>query len=50
VYDPQFAKEVTEVFEQDLQHTKQITFDMWRNRPWHEKALENLSAMLSSQL
>jgi cardiolipin synthase len=50
VYDPQFAREVTEVFEQDLQRTKQITFDMWRDRPWHEKALENISAMFSSQL
>jgi cardiolipin synthase len=50
IYDAQFAKEVTEVFEQDLRRTKQITFDMWRNRPWHEKALENMSATFSSQL
>jgi cardiolipin synthase len=41
---------VTQVFEEDLKRSKQITFDMWRDRPWREKALEKLSSLFSSQL
>ena len=50
IYDAQFAHEVTVVFEQDLLHTRRITLAMWRDRPWHERALEKLAAMFSSQL
>jgi cardiolipin synthase A/B len=50
LYDAQFAKEVTAVFEQDLLSTRKITLAMWRNRPWHEKALESLADAFSSQL
>ncbi len=50
IYDAQFAKEVTAVFEQDLLRTQKITLAMWLNRPWHEKALENIAATFSSQL
>ncbi len=50
IYDHKFAQEVTAVFEQDLQRSRQITFDMWRDRPWQEKALEKMSAVFASQL
>jgi len=50
VYDPQFAKDVTAVFDRDLQRTRKITLEMWRDRPWHEKVAEHLAAVFSSQL
>jgi cardiolipin synthase A/B len=50
VYDPEFAGRVTVVFEQDLEQSRRITFEAWKNRPWHEKLLEKASALLSSQL
>src|SRR5688500_5053707 len=50
VYDPEFAGRVTVVFEQDLERSRRITFEGWKNRPWHEKLLEKASALLSSQL
>ena len=50
VYDAAFAARVTAVFEKDLQKTRRITYEAWRQRPWHEKLLEKTSALLSSQL
>ena len=50
VYDAAFANRVTAVFEQDLKHSDQITYEAWLNRPWHEKLLERASALISSQL
>ena len=50
VYDPAFAARVTEVFEQDLERSRRITLEAWKNRPWREKMLEKASALLSSQL
>jgi cardiolipin synthase len=50
VYDAQFARQVTAVFERDLQHTQQITLAMWRDRPFKEKIMENAAAALASQL
>jgi cardiolipin synthase len=50
VYDAQFAREVTAVFEQDLKRSRVVTLAMWRERPWHEKALEQVASVFSSQL
>jgi len=50
VYDADFARAVTAVFEADLLRTRKISFAMWRERPWHEKFLEHLAAVFSSQL
>ena len=50
VYDAAFAREVTEVFESDLQRSKHITSAMWRDRPLWEKIMENAAAALSPQL
>jgi cardiolipin synthase A/B len=50
VYDPDFAKEVTAEFERDLEHSRNITLAMWRERPWHEKAMEEVASVFSSQL
>ncbi|GFE86562.1 phospholipase D-like domain-containing protein [Steroidobacter agaridevorans] len=50
VYDADFAQALTEVFEQDLKRTRQITLQAWLHRPLTEKIIENAAAALSSQL
>ncbi|MEO6263806.1 MAG: phospholipase D-like domain-containing protein [Luteimonas sp.] len=50
VYDPDFANHMTQVFEQDLQPTKQYTYEMWKHRPWQEKFAERFIQPLKSQL
>jgi cardiolipin synthase len=50
VYDQAFAERVTGVFERDLQRARRVSFEDWQRRPWREKALERLSALLSPQL
>jgi cardiolipin synthase len=50
IYDEAFAAEQTVQFEADLRQSKRLSFEQWKNRPLHEKALEHLSALLSSQL
>lgn len=50
VYDAEFARRVSAEFEQDLERTRRITHQAWQRRPWHEKLLEQASALLSSQL
>jgi cardiolipin synthase len=50
VYDRAFAERVTRVFERDLRRARRISFEEWQRRPWHEKALERASALLSPQL
>ena len=50
IYDGDFAGRATAVFEDDLRHARQITYEDWTNRPWREKLLEKASALLSSQL
>ena len=50
VYDGDFAARATAVFEDDLRHARQISYEDWVNRPWREKLLEKASALLSSQL
>jgi len=49
VYDAGFARRVTAVFEVDLAHSRRITLEEWRQRPWKEKVLERLSALFSAQ-
>ena len=50
IYDAAFARRQSEIFEQDLKRSRRITFEEWRNRPWHEKLIDYASALLSSQL
>ena len=45
VYDTAFAERVTEVFEQDLQKARRISYEAWQQRPWHEKLLEHASSL-----
>ena len=50
VYDRAFADTQIADFETDRAQSRQITFEMWRNRPWQEKILEHAAALLRSQL
>jgi len=50
IYDAAFAALATAVFERDLERAKEITYEMWRHRPWQEKVMEHVSALVSSQL
>ena len=50
VYDPEFARRMTEIFEQDLKSTHAYDFETWATRPWHEKAMETVVLPIKSQL
>lgn len=50
IYDSGFAQEMTRVFEKDLARSRRITLDMWRERPWTEKLLEQSMSLMGQQL
>jgi cardiolipin synthase len=50
IYDEAFAKQVTGVFEADLERAKLVTYQTWLDRPVHEKIVENASAVFAPQL
>ncbi|HEY8666883.1 MAG TPA: cardiolipin synthase [Tepidisphaeraceae bacterium] len=50
VLDAKFAARQTEVFEEDLQHSKQISYQAWKHRPFGQQWLDGMSALLSPEL
>jgi cardiolipin synthase len=50
IYDEVFAKAQVRVFEDDLEKSKAVTFAEWQQRPWNEKLMEHLAALLGPQL
>jgi len=50
IYDRAFAQRMTDVFEQDLPHAKQYSYQMWQDRPLKEKFAEKFILPLKSQL
>ena len=50
VFDAGFARRQTEVFAEDLEHSRRITMEEWENRAWHEKLLDFAASLLSPQL
>ncbi len=50
VYDIDFASSMTAVFEKDLEHAVQYSYDMWQNRPVKDKLMEKLVLPFKSQL
>ncbi|MET3493364.1 phospholipase D-like domain-containing protein [Variovorax boronicumulans] len=50
IYDEAFAAAETAQFEADLKQSKRLTLEAWKNRPLHEKAMENVASLLSAQL
>jgi cardiolipin synthase A/B len=50
VYHRDFAREMTQVFEHDLQSGTPYTYAMWKDRPWVEKLSEMFLLPIKSQL
>lgn len=50
VYDEQFAREMTAVFELDLESSSRYTLEHWQNRSWRERFDELVLVPLRSQL
>lgn len=50
VYDRGFAEAMTDVFENDLQHSTRYTYERWADRPWRQKFAETVLVPLRSQL
>ncbi len=50
IMDSAFAQQQTQIFEEDMKLSRQITFAQWSNRPLKEKLAERLASLLSSQL
>lgn len=50
VLDAAFAKQQREIFQADWRRSRKITYAAWLSRPWQEKLMEHLSALLKTQL
>ena len=50
VFDSKFALDQVATFEKDKALSELVTFEMWKNRPWTEKAMEQVGSILHSQL
>ncbi|MCX5541256.1 cardiolipin synthase [Paraburkholderia sp. CNPSo 3076] len=50
IYDRDFARQQTAIFDADVALAKRITLEDWRRRSFREKLLEHAAALLDSQL
>ena len=50
LYDAEFARRMTEVFEADLRRSRRVTLEAWQRRPWRERAKERWARLFASQL
>jgi cardiolipin synthase len=50
VYDASIAGQLEKAFEQDLEHSKRLTYEAWKSRPLKEKLLELFTIPLKEQL
>jgi cardiolipin synthase A/B len=50
VYDEAFAGAMIADFDADRARSREITYAMWKHRPWYEKLVEHAAALLRSQL
>jgi cardiolipin synthase len=49
-YDRAVAGELEKAFADDLKHSKRLTYEAWKARPWREKFLELFTIPLKEQL
>ena len=49
-YDRAVAGELEKAFADDLKHSKKLTYEAWKARPWREKFLELFTIPLKDQL
>ncbi|SAK51175.1 cardiolipin synthetase [Caballeronia temeraria] len=50
IYDRDFARQQTAIFDDDVARSERVTLDDWRRRPLAEKLLDRVVALLDSQL
>jgi len=50
VLDEKFVKAHARVFEDDKSHSREVTLDDWRNRPWREKLKGRAMSIFRSQM
>jgi cardiolipin synthase len=50
VLDEEFATGQANVFEQDKAHSRRITLEDWRARPWRERLQERPAGLFRAQL
>ena len=50
VVDADFAKQQIAIFEADWTRSRPVSHAQWLRRPWHQKLLEHVAALLKSQL
>ena len=50
IYDRDFAAQQLVHFDNDVLHSRRVTYEEWQNRPWLDKILEHGSALFRSQL
>ncbi|GKT21086.1 phospholipase D-like domain-containing protein [Acidovorax sp. SUPP3334] len=50
VYDAPFAQRQTLVFEDDIKHSRRVTYEDWLDRPLKEKLAEKAASLLQTQL
>lgn len=50
VYDRTIAGQLEKAFERDLEHSKRLTYEAWKARPWKEKFLELFTIPIKEQL
>jgi cardiolipin synthase len=50
IYDAQLAARQIEVFNNDLQKSKRVTYEEWLARPWTEKLADRLASLFGGQL
>ncbi len=48
-FAPQFAKRLTQDFQSDLQHSKELTYGQWKHRPVWERFTEAFGGLIQSQ-
>jgi len=46
VLDPEFGKDMEAAFREDLRHSKEITLENWKKRPWGDRMREKLSRLM----
>jgi cardiolipin synthase len=50
VYDRRIARELTDIFEEDVKHCQRVELDTWQQRGWFQKAQEFVAALLQEQV
>ncbi len=50
VYDAEFARRQVANFNEDLKHSRRVTYEEWLDRPWSQKVWQKALTMFNTQL